>query len=218
MKKKIVPREMLLPIAMTLVCNYLAYFASRAITTNKYHYDVTMAWEEHIPFLPWTLLIYWGCYLFWVVNYVIAARGEKSSAWRFYCADFAAKCVCLLVYVLFPTTNVRPAVEGSGIFDAGMRLLYQIDAPDNLFPSIHCLTSWFCFIAVRKEERIPRWYRWTSLGLALAICLSTLTTKQHALVDVFGGILLAEASYFLVHKVRLDLVYERGLGRFGKKD
>ena len=34
-----------------------------------------------------------------------------------------------------------------------MRFLYQVDAADNLFPSIHCLTSWFCYIGIRGRVR-----------------------------------------------------------------
>jgi len=81
-----------------------------------------------------------------------------------------------------------------------MRLLYRIDAADNLFPSIHCLTSWFCYIAVRKNKKISEGYRYLSLFIALSICMSTLTTKQHVIVDVAGGIGLSEISYFLVEK------------------
>lgn len=79
-----------------------------------------------------------------------------------------------------------------------MRFLYRVDAADNLFPSIHCLTSAFCFIAVRSNEKIPGWYRAASLFMTVSIYVSTLTTKQHALVDVIAGVLLAEASWLFV--------------------
>lgn len=39
-----------------------------------------------------------------------------------------------------------------------MRLLYWIDAADNLFPSIHCLVSWLCWIGVRRRRDIPYGY------------------------------------------------------------
>ena len=81
-----------------------------------------------------------------------------------------------------------------------MRLLYEVDAADNLFPSIHCLTSWLCVIAVRGNEKIPKWYRAASVLIALSICVSTLTTKQHVIADGIAGVLLAEGSYFLTKK------------------
>ena len=211
MKKKIVPTEMLLPIFITLLCNHCAYFVSRIFTTGLEHHEVTLSWEHHIPLMPWTIIIYWGCYLFWIANYILAARRDRRTAYRFFCADVTAKLVCLFFYVVFPTTNVRPPVEGTGVFDFLMRLLYQIDAPDNLFPSIHCLTSWFCYMIVRDDKRVPKWYRGLSLIIAIAVCVSTLTTKQHAVVDVIGGVGLAELSYFLVDKIGLACRYRGAL-------
>ena len=89
-----------------------------------------------------------------------------------------------------------------------MRLLYRMDAADNLLPSIHCLTSWFCFLAVRKNEKIPVWYKWVSLLIAVSICISTLTTKQHVLIDVFAGVALAELSYLFVEKSGFSRQYK----------
>lgn len=40
-----------------------------------------------------------------------------------------------------------------------MRFVYAVDAADNLFPSIHCLVSWFCYIGLRGRRDIPVWYR-----------------------------------------------------------
>ena len=202
---------MLLPIFITLLCNHCAYFVSRIFTTGLEHHEVTLSWEHHIPLMPWTIIIYWGCYLFWIANYILAARRDRRTAYRFFCADVTAKLVCLFFYVVFPTTNVRPPVEGTGVFDFLMRLLYQIDAPDNLFPSIHCLTSWFCYMIVRDDKRVPKWYRGLSLIIAIAVCVSTLTTKQHAVVDVIGGVGLAELSYFLVDKIGLACRYRGAL-------
>ncbi len=85
--------------------------------------------------------------------------------------------------------------------------LYRTDAADNLFPSIHCLTSWFCFIAVRENKKIPGWYKTVSILLALSVCVSTLTTKQHVLIDVVVGIVLAEGSYLFVEKSGFSLWY-----------
>lgn len=81
-----------------------------------------------------------------------------------------------------------------------MLWLYRNDQANNLFPSIHCLTSWFCVIAIRKQKHIPSWYQILSVLIAISICLSTLTTKQHVVVDTFAGVFLAEFAYWFVQK------------------
>ncbi len=197
---QIIPGIMWLPIILTLVCNSIAYNGSRIIMTGKFHHDLSNALDEQIPFVPWTIAIYFGCYIFWIGNYMLGCRQDREEAFRFLSADLLTKLVCLICFLFLPTTNVRPMVEGNSIWDELMRFLYQIDAADNLFPSIHCLVSWFCFIAVRKNEKIPKWYQLASLLMALSVCVSTLTTKQHVLIDAIAGVALAEGSYWFVEK------------------
>ena len=86
-------------------------------------------------------------------------------------------------------------------------------AADNLFPSIHCLVSWFCFLGIKDQKRIPTWYKGVSFTLAVLVFLSTIFTKQHVLVDVAGGVILAQVCFILGQKTKLWHIYER----FGTK-
>lgn len=219
--KKILPVEMWISLFLVVACNILTYYGARMITAGRYHYDLTSWIDRKIPFVSWTIGIYWSCYLFWSVNYVIGCRQDTEKAYRFVCADLCAKVVCLLCFLLFPTTNERPFVVGDSVWDEGMRLLYRIDTADNLFPSIHCLTSQFCLIAVRDNENVPEWYCIVSLLMVVSICISTLTTKQHVLLDVAAGIVLAEGSYLFVGKSRMAEKYsfliEKFMNKFGKE-
>ncbi len=191
---------MRMPIFLTLACNMIAYYGSRLLMENREHFNLSNRLDEQIPFVPWTVVIYWGCYVFWIVNYVLGCRQDEERAFRFMSADLLAKLVCLLCFLVFPTTNVRPIIEGNSIWDELMRMLYRVDAADNLFPSIHCLTSSFCFIAVRGNEKIPKWYKTISFLTAVSIYVSTLTTKQHVLIDVIAGVALSELSWLFVEK------------------
>ncbi len=212
-REGIVPRGMRLPLILTLVCNFLVYNGSRLFTAGRVHYNLSVRPDAGIPFVPWTVAIYLGCYLFWIVNYVLGCRQETEEAFCFLGADLFAKLVCLVCFLAVPTTVLRPAVEGSTIWHRLMRLVYRLDAADNLFPSIHCLTSWLCFIAVRKNAAVPGWYKCFSLVFALMVCVSTLTTKQHVLIDVLSGTALAEAGYFFVKRSGFAKTYERIMSR-----
>ncbi|MCR5791864.1 MAG: phosphatase PAP2 family protein [Lachnospiraceae bacterium] len=189
-----------------VVLNFSVYYFSRVIAGGAYHHSLGWEFENYIPLLPWTVIIYFGCYLFWIANYILCTRFDSAQAKRFLWADMMGKVVCFLCYVLYPTTMVRPEITGSGIFNEGMRFLYAVDAADNLFPSIHCFVSWMCYIGMRKDDRYPRSYRVFSLLFASAVCISTLTTKQHVLVDLISGIALAEICYYITGKI----VYRKG--------
>jgi len=185
---------------LSLSTNMVTYFGTRVFTKYFQHHDMTLEFDTNTPFIPWTVAIYLGCYLFWIVNYILGCFQDDEETMRFWCADFFAKLVCLAFFVLLPTTNIRPIITDTDIWSKGMLWLYRNDPANNLFPSIHCLTSWFCVIAIRKQKNIPSWYQAVSVIIALSICISTLTTKQHVVVDVFAGIFLAEFAYWFVQK------------------
>lgn len=190
-------RAWLLPL-LAVTVNQLAYYGGNWIARNRPHYHLELPIDQYFPFLPWTVSIYFGSYLFWAVVYLYMARQETKLAYRFFRADLFAKLICFLCFVCFPTTNARPEVVGSSLWDDLMRLLYRLDAPTNLFPSIHCMVSWLCFIGLRAKPKSTPTLRVaviTACGMALAVCWSTLTTRQHVIVDVFAGVLLAELAW-----------------------
>lgn len=206
-----VKKYKIIPLVIALIFNTIAYNGTRVITTSKYHYDITSPIDNLIPVIPATIIIYLGCYLYWLVNYVIGAGQEDDEAYKFLSADLFAKLICMVIFIAFPTTNTRPVLEDEGFFTEVLKMLYQIDAADNLFPSIHCLTSWFCLIAVRKNPNIKTVYKIISVIITVAICVSTLTTRQHVIVDVAGGIALAEFSYLIVDKIGFTRIYQRSM-------
>lgn len=200
-KKPLIPKYSIVPLIFVAVWNQVLYSGAMIITKNWTHYNMETSLDRKIPFLPWTLSIYFICYLFWIINYILCARQEKKRAYQFFRAEIVAKLICFFCFLLIPTTNVRPEVVGNGIWEKGMRFLYGVDGASNLFPSIHCLVSWFCYIGIRGQKEIPKWYRVFSFLMANAVFLSTLTTKQHVLADVIGGVLLAEICYRLSGKI-----------------
>lgn len=212
----LIPAYARLPLIVTVLWNTIVYYGSRLIAHGWEHHILELPIDRQIPFLPWTVSVYYASFLFWTVSYILCARQGKERAYRFLSADFLAKGICLLFFLLLPTTNIRPVVEQQGFWNTVMVYLYQADAADNLFPSIHCLASWFCYIGLRKQENIPRWYRGFSFLMAVAVFLSTLTTKQHVVVDVAGGVLLAQFCYWLTGRTRFAKAYGTVFDRFSQ--
>ncbi len=114
--------------------------------------------------------------------------------------------------------NKYPSGAGAGwTVELLMGFVYSVDAADNLFPSIHCLVSWFCYIGIRGKKEIPAWYRGASCVMAVLVCISTLTTKQHVLVDVFGGVALAELCFVIGKREVVWRKYEKLLDKVNEK-
>ena len=177
--------------------NFMVYIGGKVIAGGKFHYNFTTALDEAIPVVKWTILIYLGCYAFWFANYCLGVKYDKSGSDRFIKAHFIGETVCLIAFVFLPTTMISPEFTGTGIFDFLFRLTYGVDSADNLLPSLHCFASWLCWIGVRGNENVSKWYQNASLVMAIAVCISTLTVKQHVIVDAVTGVALAELSYAL---------------------
>jgi len=83
-------------------------------------------------------------------------------------------------------------VVGEGFAVWGLRLLYSSDPPYNCFPSLHVAHSFVsalaCFHVHRRLGAIA------TISAAL-VAVSTLFTKQHYVLDVVVGALLAFVAY-----------------------
>lgn len=192
-----VPAYGVLSLISCFLVNCLIYWGTQLLAADAYHYDFTTELDRQIPFVKEWILIYVVCYLFWAANYILISREGKEKWFRFATADMMSRVICGVFFILLPTTNIRPEVAGTDFCSWLVRLIYSVDAPTNLFPSIHCLVSWFCFIGIRGSRKVPKWYQAFSCIFALLVCASTQFTKQHYLVDIAGGLLIAELCWFI---------------------
>lgn len=193
---KILPWWAFLPLVGCFVLNAFVYWITQILMAGAYHYDFTLPIDRKVPVIPGWISIYILSYAFWAINYIVIARQNRRTCYRLAFADYFSKIVCGVFFIIIPTTNVRPEVIGSGVWEFLLKFIYIMDSPTNLFPSIHCLVSWFCAIGLRGT-RVPTWYKVFSYAFAIAVCISTQLTKQHYIVDVFGGIALAEISLLI---------------------
>lgn len=204
-----IPSYAIFPLLFSFSFNCLVYTGTKVIARGWHHFNIESSLDLKIPFVPQFLIIYLGCYLFWIVNYILISRQDKQSMYQFFTADFLSRCICFLIFLIIPTTNTRPTIIADNIWNQLALWVYSIDSAENLFPSIHCLVSWFCYLGIRGRKEIPSWYQRMSMVIAFLVFASTIFTKQHVLVDVVGGILLAEICFFVARKTTWYQKYEK---------
>lgn len=205
----ICPLEMIIPLISCFAVNQIVYSGSMILCADRQKLDFTKNFDQNVPFIPWFVYIYFASFLFWVINYILIARQGKEHFYKFQVADISSRLICLIFFVIIPTTNIRPTFEITSSSTWLMNFLYYVDKPTNLFPSIHCLVSWFCYIGIRKNKSIPMWYKIFTMLFAIAIMVSTQVTKQHYIVDVFGGVAIAELTYFISNRIQLYKYFMR---------
>lgn len=195
--EKIVPRYAWRPLILAVAVNMAVYEGVALFKDHLTFYSLELPIDRMLPFVASFIVFYLLAFAQWVINYVLIARENKGFCYRFVYGDVISKLFCLLFFVLLPTTMERPHVTGTGLFDWLVRFIYRMDAPVNLFPSIHCLESWCCIHAAFAMKKVPDWYRGITVVMSLGVFISTLLVKQHVLLDVFGGIAVFELGFFI---------------------
>lgn len=207
--ERILPSYARIPLVLLVIINLIVYEGTQFLMLHAKHWDLALPLDARIPFRPAWIVIYILAYLQWVVGYVLIARESRAHCNRVLAGEIIAKLICMLFFIVLPTRIERPVVEGSGVFAALTRLIFALDLPGNLFPSIHCLESWICFRGAIGMKRVPRWYAPAMLALSLMVFASTVLVKQHVLVDIPAGVLVAELGLLLSDKLRAGRLLDR---------
>ena len=104
-------------------------------------------------------------------------------------------------------------MTGSDVFSQAVALLYKVDAPTNLFPSIHCLESYICMKSALEMKDVDVRYRISMVVMSILVFLSTVFIKQHVILDSFGAVIVAEAGRLIMeflHANRFVISEKRG--------
>jgi membrane-associated phospholipid phosphatase len=151
-----------------------------------------IAVDHLFPLKPTWALVYGSLYLFLILLPVLVLREEEHirRTVRAYLLVWIVSYLCFLAY---PTVAPRPAtIVGQGIGVWGLRFLYSADPPYNCFPSLHVAHS---FVSALACFRLHRGVGLAAIVAASLVGVSTLYTRQHYILDVAAGALLAYAAY-----------------------
>lgn len=184
---------------------YIIWFTylERTVTTD--FIPVHSKLDKFIPFMEIFVIPY---FLWFIFIFVTVAYFFLTSRQDFYkcCAFlFIGMTVCLIVYSIWPNGHYLrvnlDTLGRSNIFTRVLGRLYSFDTATNVFPSIHVYNSIGAMLAIRKSERLRhiKWLQISTFILTVLICMSTVTLKQHSILDVFGGIILSVIMYAFIY-------------------
>jgi hypothetical protein len=146
------------------------------------------AWDDWIPFRPAWVWIYLIPYVIGPV--IVGLLSRRTFTW-YVRRGIPLVLTTLAIFIAVPTKTVRPDASqlGTGLTADLYRNMVAIDGPAaNAAPSLH--VSLTCLLAWALWRDFPRW-RLVSVAGVVVVWLSTLFTRQHHLLDVLSGVLLA---------------------------
>ena len=93
---------------------------------GKRHYCLALPIDAAVPFLPWTVFIYFfACLIFWFFLYRRVAALPRRTADRFFCANLLGKAISFFFFVFFPTTMTQPEPLLYGAAFAGASVIWE---------------------------------------------------------------------------------------------
>ncbi len=200
--QKILPKYAMKPLAIMFILNITIYGSIKFLVPYLTMLDFTFPIDYKIPCIPFFIVFYFLAYVQWIVGYVIIGRESKEVCDYIASGEIIAKLICMVCFIVLPTTIARPEIVGEDVFSVLTRWLYAIDSPHNLFPSIHTLESWMVFRGSLSCKKVSNLYRVVMLVGALSVFASTVFLRQHVVVDIIGGIAVGELGLFIAPKVK----------------
>jgi membrane-associated phospholipid phosphatase len=168
------------------------YFGAAKITDPPNARTFDDAILQKLPLLPSFTAIYLGVHVFSMIPYCVLP--EPRILRRYLLGNMLIVLLSAIAWVTLPVRLDRPPFEPGNDFGSWLLTgVYRFDPTTNCFPSAHCAIAVYSAIAFRHASR--RLFAW-GIFSAIAICVSTVMTKQHYVADVAGGAVLAAlASY-----------------------
>ncbi len=195
---RVIPRAHFFAMLFLPLFNILLYSLTQSLMMDVPRGSIALPIDGKIPLIEEWVLVYFGCYVFWFGGLGLAARQDSRRFYGFFTRAFFSLVVAYLFFIFFPLSIARPEIVGEDIFASLMRLLYEIDPPHNLFPSLHCFFNWIVYTQIRGRREYPLAFRIFACVFSFAVFASTLFTRQHYVLDVVAGVLLAELSGLLL--------------------
>jgi hypothetical protein len=154
---------------------------------------LTLSLDRSIPFVRASVWIY--LWVFPAATLPLFVVRCPRLFRRASLAYAAAIIISSAVFVAFPVTSRPLRVETDSLdlsraSDWAVALVYHVDPPYNLFPSLHISIATLAALAVWRAS--PRRGAVALVAVAM-LSASVCTVKQHFVLDAVGGVVLATA-------------------------
>lgn len=191
---------------------YLAAFAYLEKRVPDNLHIINCAIDQYIPFVE----IFVIPYLLWFAYIAVAGIyfffKEKESFCKLMYVGMIGMTIFIIVSYLYPNgLELRPETFArDNIFVELTKMIYSMDTPTNVLPSIHVFNSMAVYFAVKNSPRLKenKAARVGSFLMTFSIILSTMFLKQHSVVDVLTALILSCLSYEFIYNERIEKLRE----------
>lgn len=188
------------------ICSFIyitGFTLLEKIHFGNYIYTDTIL-DNYIPFINIFVIPYLLWFAYIVLGFIYFLIYDNEGFYRTSFYIFIGMYICLIIYMLFPNAQgLRVDLDTNNIFDRILSIIYTTDTSTNVCPSIHTYNSIMMHMSLIQNKKFAenKWMSKSSLILTILICLSTVFTKQHAILDVIYAIPLCVVIYYVERSI-----------------
>lgn len=171
---------------LLLLCQSVLYFGCERYQKN--FHNVERPIDKYIPFIPFTSLFY--CMWFPLIAlFPISLFYADSVMYYLYMRSMLCEIIIsVFCYMIYPTTFERP-VPPDTFWGRIMKLVYKGSYRGlNCAPSLHCSSCFLITYMACVCLGMPFLLRIIVITISTLIVVSTMTTKQHTIIDVITAV------------------------------
>lgn len=179
------------------------FFALKHLIVPKYF--ICSPLDDYIPFIKWFFVPYCAWYFYMGITLVYFGLKSVSDFVKLQSYIFIGFAICLLTYIIYPNAiSFRPIIAKSDLLTSLMASMYSAAPSNMVVPSMHVFASVAVHISLIKSEKTngKKAIIISSFIMMVLICASTVFVKQHSVIDIFWGALLALALYYPIYKTK----------------
>lgn len=196
LKSKIGPRSLILLSVTAFVYGGIYLGTNWISSTREFHYNLYFEWEKQVPIIPFMIIFYLSAYLLPLLPLLVLNYKKQMVVAK---SIILSGLIAGIIFLAFPTQlGFHRSVENIGILRPLFLLIWSIDLPHNLVPSLHVAMSYLMIIPCLKK--IGHWPRIFFLSLLVGISTSVIFVHQHHLLDLLSGLSLGIICFYVVKR------------------
>lgn len=150
--------------------------------------------DDQIPFISaffFPYMLWFPMLILLLIEFMLRDKQDFVNYWFMM---FTGMNICFLVYIIWPNgLNLRVEVAESDVLGQLMSMIWSLDPPVNVCPSLHVTSSITAMIAVCSAKHMKgMWFKKLVICIFfLVVIASTVFLKQHSVIDLLAGLAVA---------------------------
>ena len=178
----------------------LAFIIVERVNIGAEYHTIHMFMDDLIPFSEFFVIPYLSWHVVSLIMIVYLFRNDRPVFRKMMQFFIVGAIMSFAAFLIYPSCHsLRPdSFERDNILTWIVSMIYLVDTPTNVCPSMHVIGSMgLMFAAMYANEKLSIQAKTAMAVTVFFICVSTLFVKQHSIVDAVVALPVSFAAWGL---------------------